>query len=140
MKTSVTFILALVVGGFILMSFTNYSNKLNIYDQGKWVAPASAKNVKNPFSGNSSINKGKSIYKMRCVVCHGEKGKGDGPAGKALNPPAADHSSAAVQAQTDGELFWKISEGRGPMVGWKLILSEEERWHLVNYLRTLKAN
>jgi mono/diheme cytochrome c family protein len=122
------------------MSFTNNTTKTNNPDQEKWVAPASAKEVKNPFTGESSISKGKDIYKMRCVVCHGDKGHGDGPAGKALNPPAADHSSTAVQAQTDGELFWKISEGRGPMVGWKLILSEEDRWHLVNYLRTLKAN
>jgi mono/diheme cytochrome c family protein len=45
-----------------------------------------------------------------------------------------------VQDQADGELFWKISEGRGAMVGWKLIISEEDRWHLVNYIRTLKSN
>ena len=140
MKTTVTFVLTLVFGGFVLMSFNTNSINTPYPDQGKWVAPASAKELKNPLSDKASINKGKAIYKTRCVVCHGEKGKGDGPAGKALNPPAADHSSAAVQAQTDGELFWKISEGRGPMVGWKLILSEEERWQLVNYIRTLKAN
>ncbi len=135
-KTTLSFALILSFVGPFLLSF----NGIPVTpDQEKWVAPASAKSLKNPFSGNSSINKGKSIYKTRCVVCHGDKGKGDGPAGKALNPPPADHTAAAVQSQTDGELFWKISEGRGPMVGWKLILSEEERWHLVNYLRTLKA-
>ena len=107
-------------------------------DGDRWLAPSSAKSLKNPYSGKSSISQGKSIYKTRCTVCHGEKGKGDGPAGKALKPPAADHSSALVQDQTDGELFWKISEGKGPMVSWKLILSEEDRWHVVNYLRTLK--
>ena len=139
MKTTIIVLVAFVVGSFTLMSFTLDSYTTKTPDQDKWVAPASAKDVKNPFSGNSSISKGKSIYKTRCIVCHGDKGKGDGPAGKALNPPAADHSSAAVQSQTDGELFWKISEGRGPMVGWKLILSDEERWHLVNYVRTLKA-
>lgn len=117
------------------MSFTLTSN-LN-FDQDKWVAPASSKELKNPFTGKANINKGKSIYKTRCVICHGEKGAGDGPAGKALTPPAADHTAAYVQKQTDGELFWKVSEGRGAMVGWKLILSEEERWSLVNYMRTL---
>jgi mono/diheme cytochrome c family protein len=121
------------------MSFTMDSYNPTTPDQDKWVAPATAKDVKNPFSGTESINKGMAIYKVRCVVCHGPEGNGDGPAGKALNPPAAIHSSAAVQSQTDGELFWKMSEGRGPMVGWKLILSEEDRWHLVNYVRTLKA-
>jgi mono/diheme cytochrome c family protein len=139
LKTTFNLFLAIVIGGSILMSFSlNLGDRINP-DQDRWLAPASAKNVKNPFSGKSSISKGKSIYKTRCTVCHGEKGKGDGPAGKALKPPAADHSSALVQNQTDGELFWKISEGRGPMVGWKLILSEEDRWHVVNYLRTLKA-
>ena len=120
------------------MSFSLNNNSLVSPEQDRWLAPASAKSLKNPYSGKSSISAGKSIYKIRCTVCHGEKGKGDGPAGKALNPPAADHSSALVQNQTDGELFWKVSEGRGPMVGWKLILSEEDRWHVVNYLRTLK--
>ena len=118
------------------MSFTINSNFS--LDQDKWVAPASSKALKNPVSGKSSINSGKSIYKTRCTVCHGDKGEGDGPAGKALTPPAANHTVAAVQNQTDGEIFWKISEGRGAMVGWKLILSEEERWDLVNYIRTLK--
>ena len=122
------------------MSFTlNIDDVVNPY-QDKWVAPASAKAIKNPFSGSESISKGKSIYTARCIVCHGEKGMGDGPAGRALTPPAANHSSAKVQSQTDGEIFWKMSEGRGPMVGWKLILSEEDRWHVVNYVRTLKAN
>jgi mono/diheme cytochrome c family protein len=139
LKTTINLFLAIVIGGSILMSFSLNLGDRTKPDQDRWLAPASAKDVKNPYSGKSSISKGKSIYKTRCTVCHGEKGKGDGPAGKALKPPAADHSSALVQSQTDGELFWKISEGRGPMVGWKLILSEEDRWHVVNYLRTLKA-
>lgn len=120
------------------MSFNLRTDRQLNADGDRWLAPASAKKLKNPYSGKSSISQGKSIYKTRCIVCHGEKGKGDGPAGKALKPPAADHSSALVQDQTDGELFWKISEGKGPMVSWKLILSEEDRWHVVNYLRTLK--
>ena len=127
-----------MVGSFVLMSFSLNNDGPNP-TQERWHAPASAKNVKNPYSGKSSISEGKSIYKTRCTVCHGEKGKGDGPAGKALKPPAADHSAPLVQDQTDGELYWKISEGRGPMVSWKLILSEEDRWNVVNYLRTLKG-
>ena len=138
MNTTIKLILVIVIGAFALMSFSmNLGSPVNP-DPERWLAPASAKNIKNPYSGKSSISKGKSIYKTRCTVCHGEKGKGDGPAGKALKPPAADHSSPLVQDQTDGELFWKISEGRGPMVSWKLILSEEDRWNVVNYLRTLK--
>lgn len=132
MKTILSFIA--ITGSVVLMSFGITTN----LDQDKWVAPESSKSLKNPRSGAESVANGKSIYSTRCVVCHGATGKGDGPAGKALNPPAADHSSEVVQAQTDGELFWKISEGRGAMVGWKLILSEQDRWDLVNYIRTLK--
>ena len=72
-----------VIVGFTLMSFSLNTDRPTGPDQDRWLAPASAKNVKNPYSGKSSINAGKSIYKTRCIVCHGEKGKGDGPAGKA---------------------------------------------------------
>lgn len=135
LKTFISFIA--ITGSVVLMSFSLTSN-VATPDQDKWVAPASAKELKNPRSGAESVANGKSTYATRCVVCHGVTGKGDGPAGKSLNPPAGDHTSAAVQAQTDGEIFWKISEGRGAMVGWKLILSEQDRWDLVNYIRTLK--
>ncbi len=133
MKTILSFLL--LAGAVIFMSFTLTSNV--VFTQDKWVAPASSKEIKNPFTGDASVTKGKSIYATRCVVCHGANGAGDGPAGKSLSPAAANHTEAYVQNQTDGELFWKISEGRGPMVGWKLILSEEDRWAVVNYIRTL---
>jgi len=133
MKTVIIFLL--VISTLFFMSFTYNSGILP--DQDKWVAPASSKELVNPFSGVASISKGESIYKTRCVVCHGITGKGDGPAGASLTPKAADHASESVQSQTDGEIFWKMSEGRGPMVGWKLIISEEDRWNLVNYIRTL---
>ncbi len=119
---------------FVIAGFTS-SN----FDQDPWKAPASAKSVKNKIpSSKASIKAGKSIYKMRCVACHGPGGKGDGPASKALNPKPADHTSAKTQAQSDGELYWKITNGRGMMVAWEKIIKEEDRWHLVNYIRTLK--
>ena len=60
-------------------------------------------------------------------------------AAAALPPPKpADWTSAKVQSQTDGELFWKMSEGRSAMPPWKS-LPEKDRWELVNYIRTLKA-
>jgi len=133
MKTITGFLF--VASAVIFMSFTRSSNV--VFNQDKWVAPASSKEIKNPFTGDASIAKGESIYTTRCVVCHGANGEGDGPVGKSLTPPAANHTAAYVQNQTDGELFWKISEGRGPMVGWKLILLEEDRWAVVNYIRTL---
>jgi len=70
------------------------------------------------------------------VSCHGAKGKGDGPAAVALNPKPADWTSPAVQAESDGEIFWKISTGRGAMPSWSF-LPETDRWALVRYIRSL---
>ncbi|HEY8733037.1 MAG TPA: c-type cytochrome [Puia sp.] len=103
-----------------------------------WVAPKSADNVKNPLSGNvSKVADTKALYITNCGPCHGDKGKGDGPAAQGLNPKPADHTSAAVQSESDGAIFWKLSEGRNPMPGYKKIFSEEQRWELINYIRTL---
>lgn len=105
----------------------------------RWLAPESAKEISNPVESNkSSIKKGAAIFKTRCTVCHGNEGKGDGPGGKALNPKPANFSTDKVQSQTDGEIFWKITNGKGAMIKWEPILSEEERWQLVNFVRTLK--
>jgi mono/diheme cytochrome c family protein len=104
--------------------------------QGPWVAPADAKAMKNPVKG---IGNAKKSVETNCVSCHGPAGKGDGPAAAALPPPKpANWTSAAVQKETDGELFWKMSNGRGAMPPWKH-LPEKERWEIVNYIRTLKG-
>jgi mono/diheme cytochrome c family protein len=103
-----------------------------------WVAPASAKAVKNPVeSSATSLKDAKSLYVINCAPCHGNKGKGDGPAAAALIPKPADHTSAMVQSEKDGSLFWKISAGNKPMPAYKTVLTETQRWELVNYIRTL---
>jgi len=104
-----------------------------------WVAPKSADAIENPLKDNKdAIKKGKKLYTSMCVICHGFKGKGDGVAGAALNPKPANFTSKTIQAQTDGALFWKLTNGNTPMAAYKDLLSEEQRWQLVNYLRTFK--
>jgi mono/diheme cytochrome c family protein len=104
--------------------------------QGPWVAPADAKAMKNPVKG---VGNAKKAVETNCVSCHGPSGKGDGPAAAALPPPKpANWTAAAVQSQSDGEIFWKMSNGRGAMPPWKH-LPEQERWEIVNYIRTLKG-
>ncbi len=106
-----------------------------------WVAPASADQLKNPFANNAeATKKGKKLYNQLCNICHGDKGKGDGMAGAALTPKPANFTSDKVQSQSDGAIFWKLTEGRAPMASYRDILKEEERWQLVNYIRTLKSN
>jgi mono/diheme cytochrome c family protein len=107
-----------------------------VWAQPPWNAPAEAKATKNPIKG---LGNAKKAAETNCASCHGPGGKGDGPAAAALPPPKpADWTSDKVQKMSDGEIFWKISNGRGAMPPWKH-LPEKERWELVNYIRTLKG-
>jgi mono/diheme cytochrome c family protein len=102
--------------------------------QGEWKAPAEAKAMKNPVKG---VGNAKKNVETNCVTCHGAGGKGDGPAAAALPPPKpADWTSSKVASESDGELFWKITNGRGAMPPWKH-LPDKDRWEIVNYIRTL---
>jgi mono/diheme cytochrome c family protein len=103
-----------------------------------WVAPKEAGDVKNPLAGNAGVlADAKTLYVANCGPCHGPKGKGDGPAAQGLNPRPADHTSAAIQSESDGSLFWKLSEGRNPMPGYKKIFTDQQRWELISFIRTL---
>jgi mono/diheme cytochrome c family protein len=104
-----------------------------------WVAPAAEKAKKNPLpSDKKAVEQGEKVAKINCVSCHGNKGKGDGAAAVALNPKPADWTSKRVQDESDGEIFWKITTGRGAMPSWRH-LPENDRWALVRYIRTLKG-
>lgn len=105
--------------------------------QAKWEAPAAEKAKKSPIARNKeSTEAGEKMAKMSCAPCHGDKGKGDGPAAVALPKKPADWTAKVVQDETDGALFWKITTGNAPMPPWQS-LSEKDRWNLVNYIRSL---
>ena len=99
---------------------------------------------RNPKEGNiEAANAGREVYRIHCVMCHGEKGRGDGPVANSLSPKP--QSLAASQAGlSDAYLFWRISEGglkkpfSSAMPTWKNILSEDEIWEIIAFLRTLK--
>jgi mono/diheme cytochrome c family protein len=104
----------------------------------KFPSPASADTIKNPLKGKpESLADGKKIYVRFCVTCHGEKGRGDGVAAPSLTKAAADHTSAFVQKQTDGAIFWIITQGITPMPRYMRVLTDAQRWAVVNYIRTL---
>jgi mono/diheme cytochrome c family protein len=106
--------------------------------QAPWTAPDAEKGKKSPVASSAKVvDQGKKVAQANCVPCHGSSGKGDGAAAAALNPKPADWTSKKVQDESDGELFWKISTGRGAMPSWKH-LPENDRWALVQYIRTLK--
>ncbi len=106
-----------------------------------WIAPASAKAVKNPVPANpANLAAAKDNYTKNCVLCHGDKGDGQGLMGSSLDPKPHDFTDAKSMAtETDGDLFWKMSEGRGAMLPMKDKLTETERWQLVRYIRTFSA-
>ena len=103
----------------------------------EWKAPPRAEKRPNPVPADAkSLAAGKTAYTANCLACHGVKGKGDGPAAVSLERKPGDLSSAKVQQETDGALFWKITEGRKPMPSFEKLLSETQRWQVVNYVRT----
>ena len=102
-----------------------------------WNAPATAANLQPPFSTDTkAIKSGRAIYEERCADCHGKSGKGNGPSASDLEKAPTNFRAGKCQSQSDGELFWKITEGRKPMPSYKKKLSEEQRWQVVHYLRT----
>jgi len=116
------------------------TQEMQAQDRTPWVAPGVVLGRENPLKGNEEVVKeGKKIYANHCGSCHGDKGKGDGIAASACNPKPADHTSDYVQKEVDASLYWKISEGRGPMPSFKNALTEDEIWKIINYIRTLKA-
>jgi mono/diheme cytochrome c family protein len=104
------------------------------------VGPAMA--LINPIPPNiDSVTAGGELYQRNCVPCHGITGRGDGPVGLTLNPPPADltiHTAPGVHP--DGQLFLWISDGfpgASAMPAFRSVIPDEDRWNLVNYLRTL---
>lgn len=97
--------------------------------------------ARNPVPATpESIAAGQELFLANCAVCHGASGRGDGPGAAALNWPRINMDLTAHLAQhTDGDLYWWIKKGKAgtPMPGFEGRLSDEEVWHLVNYLRTL---
>lgn len=109
----------------------------------EWKAPPLAARKANLVpSDEKTIGLGKTLYAAGCLACHGEKGKGDGPAAPALERDGkrilpGNLSDPKMWQHTDGELFWKISEGKTPMPAFAEAFLEEQRWQIVNYIRTL---
>ncbi|MCY1720388.1 cytochrome c [Prolixibacteraceae bacterium Z1-6] len=99
----------------------------------EWLVPEDQKTLKNPTEYNlSNVKKGKDLYLTNCKSCHGDAGKNNG---LPLVPPPPDVTSDIMQANTEGELFYKITNGRGGMPQFGSTISEDDRWRLVNYIR-----
>jgi mono/diheme cytochrome c family protein len=114
------------------------------FSKNTWELPDDADKTKNPTTANAeSIAKGKELYlersKGNCVFCHGETGAGNEANVPQLRRKPADLTNKErMTAMTDGEVFWKVTKGiQGIMPAGERRMTEEERWHVVNYVRTL---
>jgi mono/diheme cytochrome c family protein len=104
-----------------------------------WVVPIAEKERKNPLQASeANLAAAKKIYSGKCSNCHGDGGKGDGSEAMMYDPPPADLTdSAKMSKTTDGEIYYQITEGRKPMPSFKNKLTEEQRWQLVLFVRSL---
>jgi mono/diheme cytochrome c family protein len=100
--------------------------------------PAEYAGKMNPLGADASTE-GAKIFKTNCETCHGPEGHGDGPVGEALDPKPKNLVDLQATAGDD-YLFWRIAEGKPgtSMPPWKNILTEEQIWQLVAFIRTLK--
>ena len=136
MKNQFFTLIAILVGSFALISMISSKSIL----QDPWEAPAKYVKMENPFaSAADDDNIGRALYSKHCKSCHGTKGKGDGTKAESIDTEMPDFSIPSFGEQTDGSLYYKTFIGRDDMPSFeKKVTDEEERWLLVNYLRTLK--
>lgn len=100
----------------------------------EWVVPDDQKGKVAPFLFTPDHQKsGEGIYIKNCVSCHGNMGKNNWAK---ITPPPGDLAEAKHQKQSDGELYYRITTGKAPMPEFRNILTDEERWWVIAYLRT----
>jgi mono/diheme cytochrome c family protein len=115
------------------------------FSKNTWELPEDADKTKNPVAATlESIAKGKELYMERtkgnCVFCHGDTGAGnEANLANLRRKPADLTNKERMTAMTDGEVFWKVTKGINGIMpaGEKRMPDAEERWHVVNYVRTL---
>jgi mono/diheme cytochrome c family protein len=124
----------------LFLAWVNVAFTATTPDEAKpWNAPETAKKIKNPLKGDAAaLADGKTLFMKHCKSCHGAKGLGDGPKSKELDTECGDFSQKSFQSQTDGEIIYKIKEGRDDMPSFKKkITDQDELWSIINYVRSL---
>ena len=109
--------------------------------------PAALQDVPAAYAGKTNpvgqdveaVSRGRDSFQSACSSCHGESGKGDGPAASSLVPPPVNLVDLAKTAKDD-YLLWRIAEGKNgtAMVAWNSVLTEAQIWDLVAYIRSLE--
>ena len=121
-----------------LTAFVGYASWS--FAQEPWAVPDKNAKAANPVKADATATAtGKSLWSKHCQSCHGKTGMGDGSKAATLKTAPGDFTAASFQKQSDGEIFYKTSEGRKDMPSFKKkIPDQEEIWSIVNYIRTFK--
>lgn len=113
----------------ILIAFLIVINP--IYSQ--WEVPEKKQKANAPFIfSRQTVKSGKAIYYKHCSSCHGDLGKANF---QALSPSPGDLSLEKARNNTDGELFYKISTGKGLMPVFQNAITDDEKWQVISYIR-----
>ena len=103
-----------------------------------WVVPADRAARLSIFPFNDETrNTGEKIYMTNCSSCHGTPGKNN-----FLNlvPPPGDPATDKIQKNKDGELFYKVSTGRGQMPSFRSVLSGNDIWNVISFIRSFNSS
>lgn len=122
---------------FILFAFAIPQDQKK---SGPWQVPDKYQKMKNPTTADAaSINVGKMLWGKYCKSCHGNIGKGDGPKAAQLKTHPGDFTTVDFKKQADGVLYYRAIIGRDEMPNFESKITEEDdRWALINYIKTLK--
>jgi mono/diheme cytochrome c family protein len=123
------------------MADTHMNNMLHMHTD----PPTEFADLTNPFTDDhDTVAAGAELFSTYCATCHGETGAGDGPASEGLSPkPANLADGMMINMLSDGYLFWRISRGgaiepfNSAMPAWEASFTEEQRWQLVTFVRSL---
>ena len=101
---------------------------------------AEAAEITNPLASTPErIESGRQLFQTNCKHCHGAEGRGDGPAGLYFEPTPQPMQGERVTERKDGEIYWILTNSLGNMPSFGKLLTPEERWELILYIRSLQA-
>jgi mono/diheme cytochrome c family protein len=129
----------ILVNALILAACTTSGSSANANENATLApVPTEYAGLTNPL-GVEAATQGTEVFKTNCEMCHGPQGHGDGPAGQALDPRPRNLAELQTKA-SDDFLFWRIREGKPgtSMVAWKGILTDEQIWQVISFIRSLK--
>lgn len=117
---------------FVLMPVLSWA-------QSDWMVSKKKQKDTNPITySKESVKAGKIVFLANCKSCHGDPGKANG---LPLAPPPTDIAlQTFLDKNSDGSLFHKMTDGQATMPTYKTILNNEQRWNIVNYIRSFDTH